>query len=86
VGVIGGDYSKLWVDSLLFLDGIVGHWHFFHFRFFRGEDAPTIITDRPTPLPPIEKSTSYPQATVDSVDNFCKSLILLEFFYALTNC
>jgi len=42
------------------------------------------LTDRPHPLPPIEKlctgklpDASYPQATVDSVDNFCKLLILL---------
>ena len=42
-------------------------------------------TDR-TPSPPIKKlstgklsDSSYPQASVDSVDNICKWLILLEF-------
>ena len=84
--MIGGDYSKLGVDSLLFFsDGGVGDWHFSYFRFFRGSDAPTIITGRPTPLPPIEKSPSYPQAAVDTVDNFCKLWILLDIFSMLTD-
>ena len=78
--MIGGDYSKLGVDSLLFFHGQVGGVALFLFSFFRGAEAPTTLTDRPTPLPPIEKSPSYPQASVDTVDNFCKSLILLDIF------
>ena len=87
MGVIGGDYSKLEVNSLFFRSGEWTLRPFSTFRFFRGADAPTIITAADHPLPPIEKlstgklpDASYPQATVDSVDNFCKSLILLEFF------
>lgn len=79
--MIVGDYSKLRVDSLLFFQ--MGRWGespFFYFSFFRTAEAPTTLTDRPTPLPPIEKSPSYPQASVDSVDNFCKLLILLDIF------
>ena len=36
------------------------------------------------PSPPIQKSPSYPQASVDSVDKFCKSLIPLDFLQMLT--
>ena len=78
--MIVGDYSKYWVDSLLFFHGQVGGVALFLFSFFRTAEAPTTLTDRPTPLPPIEKSPSYPQASVDSVDNFYKLLILLNIF------
>jgi len=79
VGVIGGDYSKLGVDNLLFFVAGSGGLAFFQFRFFRGADAPITLTGGDHPLPPIEKSPSYPQAAVDSVDNFCKLLISLDF-------
>ena len=82
MGVIGGDYSKLLPDSLLFFVVRLGDWAFSYFRFFGVEEAPTIIADRPTPLPPIK---SYPQETVDSVDNYCKLLILLDFLQMLTD-
>jgi hypothetical protein len=85
VGVIGGDYSKLVHDSLLFFVVRLGDWAFSYFRFFGMEEAPTIVADRPTPLPPIQKSPSYPQVAVDSVDNFCKLLILLDFLQMLTD-
>jgi hypothetical protein len=81
VGVIGGDYSKLRGGSLLFFDGRVGGLAFFQFRFFGMAVAPTIITTSDHPLPPRQ---SYPQETVDSVDNFCKSLISLDFCKTLT--
>jgi hypothetical protein len=61
-----------------FYSGIVVRCPFSYFRFFGGADAPTTLTDRDHPLPPIEKSPSYPQASVDSVDNFCKLLIPLD--------
>ena len=82
--MIGGDYSKYLVNSLFFRSGIVGDWHFSYFRFFRGADAPITLTGGDHPLPPIEKSPSYPQAAVDSVDNFCKLLISLDFLQMLT--
>ena len=72
-------------NSLFFRSGEWCVALFFHFHFFGMAAAPTTLTDRPTPLPPIEKSPSYPQATVDSVDNFCKLLILLDIFFMLTD-
>ena len=74
-------------NSFFFVAGSGDVAPFSTFRFFGGGDVPTIITAADHPLPPIEKlstgklpDASYPQATVDSVDNFCKLLILLEFF------
>ena len=40
---------------------------------------PQLQQPRPTPSPPIQKVRSYPQASVDTVDNVRKSLILLTF-------
>jgi len=67
-----------------FVAGSGGVAPFSTFRFFGGADVPVNLTAADLPLPPIEKlstgklpDTSYPQATVDSVDNFCKLLILL---------
>ena len=60
VGVIGVDYSKLWVDSLLFFrSGEWGSCPFFHFRFFGGADVPTIFTDSDHPLPPIKNLRTF---------------------------
>lgn len=85
MGVIGGDYSKLRVDSLLFFVVRLRVLGICHFHFFRVVEAPTTTTTSDHPLPPVGKSASYPQATVDSVDNYCKLLILLDFLPMLTN-
>ena len=77
--MIGGDYSKLGVDSLLFFQ--VGEWGigiFSIFVFYVQRMLPQLSRPATTPSPPSEKSPSYPQASVDSVDNFYKSLIPLD--------
>lgn len=86
VGVIVGDYSKLGADSLLFFRWGSGELPFFYFPFFRGADAPIILMGGDHPLPPIENSGSYPQAAVDTMDNFCKLLISFDLFQVLTDC
>jgi hypothetical protein len=60
----------------------LGELAFFHFHFFRTAEAPTIITGGDHPLPPIK---SYPQETVDSVDNYYNLLISLDFYKVLTD-
>lgn len=79
-------------NSPFFRSGEAGMLPLFYFSLFQWGGCTCKFDRRRPPLPPIEKlstgklpDTSYPQATVDSVDNFCKLLILLVFFWTLTN-